>query len=81
MALGGDTHHLCIFPFLPHRLPIYSRTVNSAPFINPALKTLMNRPGFIPPNQKELTTNVKVKCERLMMTSPFFAWLCCICSV
>lgn len=39
---------------------LVSRTVNSAPFVNPALKTVMNRPGFIPPTQKQLTTNVKV---------------------
>lgn len=40
---------------------LVSRTVNSAPFVNPALKTVMNRPGFIPPTQTQLTTNVKVR--------------------
>ncbi len=35
------------------------RTVNSAPFVNPALKTVLDRPGFIPPTTRELTTNVK----------------------
>jgi hypothetical protein len=29
--------------------------------VNPALKTVMNRPGFIPPTQTQLTTNVKVR--------------------
>ena len=41
-------------------LQLWSRTVNSAPFVNPALKTVMNRPGFIPPTQTQLTANVKV---------------------
>ncbi|EWM29450.1 pre-mrna-processing factor 17 [Nannochloropsis gaditana] len=38
---------------------LVNRSVNSAPFVNPALKTVMNRPGFIPPTSRELTTNVK----------------------
>lgn len=46
-------------PAVPVQL--VSRTVNSAPFVNPALKTVMNRPGFIPPTQTQLTTNVKVR--------------------
>lgn len=56
----------------PQALPavpvqLVSRTVNSAPFVNPALKTVLNRPGFIPPTQTQLTTNVKVRaCVRAL---------------
>ncbi len=46
-------------PAVPVQL--VSRTVNSAPYVNPALKTALNRPGFIPPTQTMLTTNVKVR--------------------
>ncbi len=46
------------------------RTVNSAPFVNPALKTLANRPGFIPHDQKELTTNVKAATLLAPMQGP-----------
>lgn len=36
-------------------------TMTVAPHVNPALKTLVARQGFIPPTQTELTTNVKVR--------------------
>jgi hypothetical protein len=36
-------------------------SVTVAPHVNPALKTLVQRQGFIPPTQTELTTNVKVR--------------------
>jgi len=39
---------------------VLRKTVNAAPFVNPALGTIMNRPAFVPPGQSEMTTNVVV---------------------
>lgn len=51
----------------PH---LITRTVNSAPFVNPALKTILHRPGFIAPTQRELTTNVKAATLLAPMQGP-----------
>lgn len=39
---------------------LLKKPVSAAPYVNPALKTVAQKPGYIPPNQLQLTTNVKV---------------------
>jgi hypothetical protein len=39
---------------------VLSKPINAAPYVNPALRTIVAKPAFIPPTQKELTSNIKV---------------------